>query len=349
MKKKQIKKQNNFTEFLMYKTPNGDINVEVFLQSENIWLTQSKIAELFGVDRSVVTKHLQNIFKEMELDKKATSAKFAQVQLEGQRRVERDVEFYNLDAIISVGYRVNSVEATRFRIWATERLKEYIIKGFTMDDERLKNPNNIFGQDYFEEQLARIRDIRSSERRLYQKVTDIYAQCSADYSPASDITKQFFATVQNKLHFAITGKTAAEIVYERVDSKKTNMGLMTWKYAPKGKIRETDVVIAKNYLVERELDLLNRIVTMYLDYAEIQAKNGVAMYMKDWVEKLNAFIKFNEYEILMNAGKISHEVAEALALEQYEIYKKVQDKNYISDFDREVKKFLELKKKKGSK
>ncbi|MBU4056798.1 virulence RhuM family protein, partial [Patescibacteria group bacterium] len=198
MKKNQIIKQNTFTEFLLYTTPNGKVKVEIFLRDENIWLTQAKIAELFGVDRSVVTKHLQNIYDDGELGKEATSAKIAQVQKEGDRQVSREVEFYNLDAILSVGYRVNSVHATQFRIWATERLKEYIIKGFTMDDERLKNPNTIFGKDYFEEQLARIRDIRSSERRMYQKITDIYAQCSADYSPDSNITKQFFATVQNK-------------------------------------------------------------------------------------------------------------------------------------------------------
>lgn len=271
-KDKPIVEQNSFTEFLLYTIPNGKVKVEIFLRNENIWLTQAKIAELFGIDRSVVTKHLQNIYNDAELSKEATCAKIAQVQNEGGRQVSRDVEFYNLDAILSVGYRVNSAQATQFRIWATERLKEYLIKGFTMDDERLKNPNTIFGKDYFEEQLARIRDIRSSERRLYQKITDIYAQCSADYSPVSDITKQFFATVQNKLHFAITGKTAAEIVYDRVDSTKINLGLTTWKNSPKGKIRETDVMIAKNFLNDKELDSLNRVVAMYLDFAEMQSK-----------------------------------------------------------------------------
>ena len=237
---------NTFTEFLLYKTPNGNVKVEIFLKDENIWLTQAKIAKLFGIERSVITKHLKNIYNESGLDKNATSAKFAQVQIEGPRQVKRNIEFYNLDAIISVGYRVNSKHATLFRIWATQVLKEYVIKGFAMNDERLKDPRQIFGKDYFEEQLARIRDIRSSERRLYQKITDIYAQCSADYAPNEEITKQFFATVQNKLHFAITGKTAAEIVHERVNSKKSNMGLTNWKHAPKGKIRESDVVIAKN-------------------------------------------------------------------------------------------------------
>ncbi|MFH1089493.1 MAG: virulence RhuM family protein [Candidatus Uhrbacteria bacterium] len=345
-KNQKVVPNNSFTKFLLYTTSNGNVKVEIFLRDENIWLTQAKIAELFGVDRSVVTKHLQNIFKEGELNKKSTCAKLAQVQDEGQRRVMRNVEFYNLDAILSVGYRVSSLQATQFRIWATERLKEYIIKGFTMDDERLKNPNTIFGQDYFEEQLARIRNIRSSERRLYQKVTDIYTQCSADYLPDSDMTKQFFATVQNKLHFAITGKTAAEIIHERADCAKVNMGLTVWKNSPKGQIRESDVVIAKNYLGEKELDQLNRIVTMYLDFAEMQAQRGILMYMKDWVVKLDAFLKFNEREILNNAGKISHEVAEALALDEYEKYRVVQDKNYVSDFDREVKKLLESQKKK---
>jgi hypothetical protein len=346
MKKNKIIKQNSFTEFLLYTTPNGKVKVEIFLHNENIWLTQARIAELFGVDRSVVTKHLQNIFKEGELDKEATSAKIAQVQKEGQRQVERDVEFYNLDAILSVGYRVNSAQATQFRIWATERLKEYIIKGFSMNDEKLKDPRNIFGKDYFEEQLARIRNIRSSERRFYQKITDIYAQCSIDYDPNEEITKQFFATVQNKLHFAISGQTAAEIIHDRVGSAKPNMGLTSWKNSPKGMIRKTDAVIAKNYLDEKELDGLNRIVTMYLDYAEMQAQKGIAMRMNNWVEKLDAFLRFNEREILKDNGKISHEVAVALAENEYEKYRVEQDKNYISDFDREVKKLLKKRKNK---
>ncbi|MBI5003649.1 virulence RhuM family protein [Candidatus Kaiserbacteria bacterium] len=345
MRKYNIIPNNSFTEFLLYTTPNGKVKVEIFLRDENIWLTQAKIAQLFGVERSVVTKHLQNIYNDSELTKPATSAKIAQVQNEGGRQVSREVEFYNLDAILSVGYRVNSAQATQFRMWATERLKGYIIKGFTMDDERLKNPNTIFGKDYFEEQLARIRDIRSSERRMYQKITDIYAQCSADYAPESDITMRFFATVQNKLHFAITGKTAAEIVSERVDSAKPNMGLTVWKNSPKGRIRENDVVIAKNYLNEQELDHLNRIVTMYLDFAETQAMRGILMRMSDWVSKLDAFLKFNERDILDNAGTISHEVAEALALGEYEKYRVKQDRAYVSDFDREVQKFLAIKRK----
>lgn len=342
-KKKKIIANNSFTDFLLYTTPNGKVKVEIFLRDENIWLTQKKIAELFNVGIPAVNKHLTNIFESGELDEKAV---ISILEITADDGKNYKTKFYNLDAIISVGYRVNSTQATQFRIWATERLKEYIIKGFTMDDERLKNPETIFGQDYFEEQLARIRNIRSSERRMYQKVTDIYAQCSADYSPNEEITKQFFATVQNKLHFTITGKTAAEIIHERVDSRKKNMGLTVWKNAPKGEIRETDVVIAKNYLNEKELDYLNRIVTMYLDYAEMQAQRGILMKMKDWVEKLDAFLKFNEREILTNAGKISHEIAQALALEEYEKYRVKQDKDYVSDFDREVKKLLEAKKKK---
>jgi hypothetical protein len=333
--------KNSFSEFLLYTTPNGKVKVEIFLKDENLWLSQAKIAELFGVDRSVVTKHLINIYKDEELVKESTCAKFAQVQNEGQRQVSRAIEFYNLDAIISVGYRVNSRQATLFRIWATERLKEYIIKGFTMDDERLKNPNQIFGKDYFEEQLARIRDIRSSERRFYQKITDIYAECSADYDPNQEITKMFFATVQNKLHFATTGKTAAEIIQERVDSKKQNLGLTNWKNAPQGIIRKTDVSIAKNYLNKKELSQLNRIVVMYLDYAEFQAKKGQLMYMKDWIEKLDAFLQFNEQEILHNSGKISHEVAIALAHKEYDSYQREQSNLLESDFDKILRKSLD--------
>src|SRR3989339_290005 len=342
-KSKQIVQNNSFTEFLLYTTPNGKVKVEIFLRDENIWLTQDKIALLFGVQRPAITKHLKNIFENGELNENSVSSILEHTADDGKTY---NTKFYNLDAVLSVGYRVNSAQATQFRIWATERLKEYIIKGFTMDDERLKNPYNIFGQDYFEEQLARIRDIRSSERRMYQQITDIYAECSADYSPDEEITKQFFATVQNKLHFAITGKTAAEIVHERVNSSKPNMGLTVWKNSPKGNIRESDVVIAKNYLNEKELDHLNRIVIMYLDYAEMQAKRGILMRMKDWVVKLDAFLKFNERDILVGSGKISHEVAESLALKEYEKFRIEQDKNYISDFDREVKKLIGSKKKK---
>ena len=343
MAKKNKIPSEGFNEILFYTTPNGNVKVEIYLQNETVWLTQQKIAELFVVDRSVITKHLKNIFETNELAPNSVSAKIAHTAADGKKY---PTQFYNLDAIISVGYRVNSTQATAFRIWATERLKEYIIKGFTMDDERLKNPNNIFGKDYFDEQLARIRDIRSSERRFYQKITDIYSQCSADYSKETDITKTFFATVQNKLHWAMTGQTAAEIIYSRVDSSKQNMGLSTWKNAPKGSIRKTDVGIAKNYLNEKELNGLNRIVTMYLDYAENQAAKGVVMYMKDWVSKLDTFLKFNEEAILKDAGKVTHEIALALAEKEFEKYRIVQDKLFESDFDKAIKK-LEAPKKKN--
>ncbi|KKP31196.1 MAG: cell filamentation protein Fic [Candidatus Staskawiczbacteria bacterium RIFOXYB2_FULL_32_9] len=334
-KNNKIIKKDNFTEFLFYTGPNGKVNIEIFLHNENVWLTQEKISILFGVERSVITKHLKNIFESGELQEDSVCANFAHTADDGKKY---NTKFYNLDAIISVGYRVNSQQATHFRIWATNVLKEYMIKGFAMNDERLKNPNRIFGKDYFEEQLARIRDIRSSERRFYQKITDIYAQCSADYSHDAEITRKFFATVQNKLHFAISGKTAAEIIYNRVDSKKPNMGLTNWKYSPKGVIRKPDIEIAKNYLSERELDGLNRIVSMYLDYAELQAQNKVVMNMKDWVEKLNAFLKFNQKQILQDGGKVSHEVAMVLAEKEFEKYRVVQDKILESDFDIEIKK-----------
>ncbi|HNW70809.1 MAG TPA: virulence RhuM family protein [Bacteroidales bacterium] len=336
-KKKALAPAEGFNEILLYTTPNGKVKVEIYIKDETVWLTQQRIAELFGVDRTVVTKHIKNIFAESELKEDSVCANFAHTASDGKKY---NTQFYNLDVIISVGYRVNSSRATAFRIWATERLREYIIKGFTMDDERLKNPNNIFGKDYFEEQLARIRDIRSSERRFYQKITDIYSQCSADYKVDSQVTKDFFSTVQNKLHWAITGLTAAEIIASRADSKKDNMGLTTWKNAPAGRIRKTDISVAKNYLNEKELDGLNRIVSMYLDYAESQAIKGVVMYMEDWVKKLDAFLQFNEEAILEHQGKVSHEIAIKLAETEYEKYRIVQDQLYESDFDKEVKKII---------
>ncbi|MDR2865737.1 MAG: virulence RhuM family protein [Spirochaetaceae bacterium] len=321
-------------EIIIYRTETNDIKVEVLIQDESLWLTQEKMSELFDVNVPAISKHLSNIFEEGELDRAATVSKMETVQTEGSRQVRRNKDYYNLDAIIAVGYRVNSKRATQFRIWATKILKEYIIKGFAMNDERLKQPDYLFGQDYFEEQLERIRDIRSSERRFYQKITDIYSQCSADYDPENEITQEFFATVQNKLHFAISHETAAEIVYHRANAEKPNMGLTTWKNAPKGKIRKSDVSIAKNYLQKDELDNLNRIVTMYLDYAENQSRHRNIMYMKDWVEKLDAFLKFNEEDILHNAGKISHEIAADFAENQFEKYRGKQELEYKSDFDK---------------
>ncbi|MDP3465478.1 MAG: virulence RhuM family protein [Sulfuricurvum sp.] len=316
------------TQFLLYKSENGKIKVDVLIQNETVWLTQEQMAELFGRDRTVVTKHINNIFKEGELEEKSN------VQNLHFAHSDKPIKYYNLDVIISVGYRVKSLQGTRFRQWATQHLKEFIIKGFTMDDERLKDPRQIFGKDYFDEQLERIRDVRSSERRVYQKITDIYSQCSADYDPNHETSREFFATVQNKLHFAIVGETAAEIIYNRADSTKQNIGLTSWKNAPNGRIRKSDVVVAKNYLSLKELDFFNRIVTMYLDYAELQASNQNVMYMKDWAVKLDAFLQFNEKEVLQHKGKISHEVAVALAFLEYEKYASSQDKNYLSDFDR---------------
>ncbi|MBI5555308.1 MAG: virulence RhuM family protein [Elusimicrobia bacterium] len=340
-KKNQIVRNDTFNNFLLYTAPSGKVKVEIFLHNENIWLTQDKIALLFGVQRPAITKHLKNIFESGELREDSVSSILEHTAEDGKIY---KTKFYNLDAIISIGYRVNSTRATHFRIWATERLKEYIIKGFTMDDERLKNPSNIFGQDYFEEQLARIRDIRSSERRFYQKITDIYAQCSADYDSNDEGTKLFFATVQNKLHWAISRQTAAEIIHSRADSKKQHMGLTNWKNSPGGKIRKTDVSIAKNYLEERELNQLNRIVSMYLDYAEMQANNRKIMNMKDWIVKLDAFLQFNEKDILADAGKVTAEIAKTFAENEYEKYQILQDKLFESDFDREVKKLFERKK-----
>lgn len=348
-KRKNIPSESGFSEILLYTTPNGKVKVEIYLQNETIWLTQQKIADLFGVDRTVVTKHIGNIFESGELNEQVVCANFAHTTPHGAikgKTQETITKFYNLDVIISVGYRVNSSQATAFRIWATERLKEYIIKGFTMDDERLKNPNNIFGKDYFEEQLERIRDIRSSERRFYQKITDIYSQCSTDYNVETQTTKDFFATVQNKLHWAITGQTAAELIAARVESTKQNMGLTTWKNAPKGSIRKTDVGIAKIYLNEKELDGLNRIVSMYLDFAENQARKGIVMYMKDWVAKLDAFLQFNEEAVLKHQGKVSHDVALALAESEFEKYRIAQDKLLESDFDKVVKNLSASKEKK---
>ena len=332
-----MNKNNNTpipSDFFLYKDSNGEVKVEIYIFNETVWLTQDKIAQLFGVDRSVVTKHLKNIFQTAELQEDSVSAKIALTAADGKKY---QTKLYNLDAILSVGYRVNSIQATHFRIWANSVLKEYLIKGFAMNDERLKNPQMLFGKDYFEEQLARIRDIRSSERRFYQKITDIYSQCSADYEAGSEVTKTSFATVQNKLHWAISGQTAAEIIVARVDAEKPNMGLTTWKNAPNGMIRKPDVSIAKNYLNETEMDDLNRIVSMYLDYAERQAKKGQVMYMKDWVKKLDAFLQFNEEAVLQHSGQVSHEVAKALAEQEYDKFHTRQLRNYESDFDKLLK------------
>lgn len=327
------------SDFLFYTSPNGEVRVEVFFEDETIWLTQKRMAELFGVEPNTITYHLGEVFQSGELTEVATTRKIRSVQMEGTRQVRRDTKFYNLDAIISVGYRVNSTRATQFRIWATKTLKNFMIKGYVIDDERLKNGSH-FGKDYFDELLEKIREIRASERRFYQKITDIYAT-AVDYDARSPMTQEFFATVQNKLHFAIHGQTAPELIASRADHKKKNMGLMTWKNSPKGKILKSDTTVGKNYLKEPQIRELNRIVSMYLDFAENQAERGVVMKMADWVEKLDAFLRFNEYEILTNPGKVSRAMAEELAHSEYEKFRPIQDREFVSDFDQIVKKVRE--------
>jgi len=325
---KKLQTGNSTAEFLIYKSDNQDIKVDVLLQDENIWLTMEQMGELFGKGRSTINEHILNIFKDGELKKELSMRKIGKTDFS-----TKPTNYYNLDTIISVGYRVKSIQGVRFRQWATKRLQEYIIKGFTMDDERLKNPEQPFGKDYFKEQLERIKDIRSSERRFYQQITDIYSECSIDYDKNAQATKDFFATVQNKLHWAISAKTASEIIYARANHETHNMGLSTWKNAPFGRIRKTDVVVAKNYLQEQELKTLNRIVTMYLDYAEHQAGKQIPMTMQDWSKKLNAFLEFNEHDILQNAGKVTSQIAKEFAISEFEKYKVIQDKSYQSDFD----------------
>ncbi|MEZ5012889.1 MAG: virulence RhuM family protein [Chitinophagales bacterium] len=334
MKKDPIPQES---EIILYSSADGAVRVEVFFQEETFWLSQKRIAELFGVDVRTINEHLQNIYHSGELNREATIRKIRIVQTEGDREVHRNIEFYNLDAIISVGYRVNSLQATQFRIWSTKVLREFIVKGFALDDERMKQGKR-FGKDYFDELLERIREIRASERRFYLKITDIYEQCSIDYNKDADITKAFFKTVQNKLHWAITGKTAAEIIAERANADKPNMGLQTYKNAPRGKVLRSDIIVAKNYLVEKEIKALERIVSMYLDYAENQAARQIPMKMADWITKLDAFLQFNAYEILAHAGSVSHAVALQLAEKEYATFRLKQDEQYISDFDNMVRK-----------
>lgn len=344
MKQQVMQKLHNF---VIFQTDQGKVNIDVFFAHDTLWLTQKIMAELFDTTKQNISFHLQNIFKEGELSKDSTVKDFLTVQKEGGREVAREVEFYSLDAIIAVGYRVNSARATKFRIWATQVLQEFIVKGFAIDDERLKQIKH-FGHDYFEELLERIREIRASERRFYQKITDIYA-LSADYDKDATITKEFFATVQNKLHWAITGQTAAEIIYSLADAKKVSMGLKTWKHSPDGKILKSDVLVAKNYLNEQHIDELNRLVSAYLDLAENRAKRGVIMNMKDWAAFLDRFLLLSDYPILTDKGKISAEQARVKAESEYKKFRVKQDKKYVSDFDREVKKLLEENLSKGSK
>ena len=324
------------SKIIFYQNQDSNVVINVTYFEDNFWLTQRLIAQLFGVEVPAINKHLNNIFEENELDKETTISKMEIVQQEGNRQVKRQVEFYNLDAIIAVGYRVNSKQATQFRIWATKTLKEYIIKGFVLNDEMLKN-GKPFGKDYFNELLEHIREIRASERRVFQKLGDIFEQCSADYSKDAEETKLFYKMVQNKLHFAVTGNTAAEIVYNHADRNKDFMGLSTWKNAPNGKILKSDVAIAKNYLNENEIGDLNLLVSAFLDLAEFQARRNQLMNMKDWLERTNKFLESNSLDVLPNAGIISHEQAVEKAHQEYDHFRIEQDKNYLSDLDRELK------------
>jgi len=330
-------------EIIFYTTPEGVTKVEVVFQEETFWLSQRRMADLFDVEVNTINYHLKEIYRSGELQDEATIRNFRIVQSEGDRSVTRDLDLYNLDVIIAVGYRVNSIKATQFRIWATQTLREFIVKGFVLDDERLKL-NKRFGPDYFDELLERIREIRASERRFYLKITDIYEQCSIDYSPTAEITRTFFQTVQNKLHWAITGQTAAEIIATRARATQPNMGLTTWKNAPDGKILKSDVSIAKNYLNEKEIKELERIVTMFLDYAENQAERHILTRMQDWVNKLDAFLEFNEYDILHDPGKVSHEVAVRLVQDEFERFRVDQDRNYVSDFEKATRRLTGKKK-----
>ena len=337
--RKRGDRMNKEHEIVLYQIDKTNICVSVFFREETFWMTQKAMAELFDCSTDNISLHLKNIFREEELDEKSTTEFFSVVQKEGNRNVTRNVKCYNLDAIIAVGYRVNSKKATRFRQWATKTLKEYIIKGFVLNDDMLKN-GKPFGKDYFDELLERIREIRASERRAYQKITDVFEQCSYDYDKNSETTKAFYAFVQNKLHFAITGKTAAELIYERADSEKPSMGLTTWKDAPDGKILKRDIGIAKNYLNEKELTRLNRLVTMFIDYAELMAEDGVLMSMQDWVDQTNQFLMNNRRKVLSGKGKVSHEAALKKAEKEYEVFRIKQDREYVSEFDREIEKYL---------
>lgn len=317
-------------EILFYSTNDGGVKIEVVFGDQTVWLTQKQMAALFCVQVPAISKHIQHIFESGELEENSV---VSEMEITATDEKKYTTKVYNLDVIIGVGYRVNSKQATDFRIWATKTLKQFIVKGYVLDSQRLKN-GSLFGQDYFDELLEKIREIRASERRFYQKITDIYAQCSADYNSEHEITRQFYASVQNKLHFAIHGFTAAEIIHSRANHTKEFMGLTSWKNAPKGKILKSDVVVAKNYLSEAELKELNLIVTMYLDYAELQASKHRLMKMEDWALKLDTFLSFNELNVLKNAGKITSEVAKTLAENEYDKYRVIQDQLYTSDFDK---------------
>jgi len=327
--------KDELTEFLLYTTPNNDIKVETYLHNETLWLPQKRIAELFGVNIPAISKHLNNIYDDGELEREGTISILETVQKEGSREVKRKVEYYNLDAILSVGYRVNSSQATQFRIWATKILKEFIIKGFVLDDERMKN-GQYFGKDYFRELLERVRSIRTSERRIYQQITDIFAECSIDYDKNSQTTRDFYATVQNKFHFAINGQTSAEIIYKQSDKEKPFMGLQTWKNSPDGRVLKSDTVIAKNYLKEEEIKDLEGAISGYFDYIERIIKNHTSFTMESLSASVNKFLEFNEYKILEDNGSISRKQAENKAYREYDEFNKLQ--KIESDFDIEIKK-----------
>lgn len=321
-------------DFILYTSQDGEVRVDVFVNDETVWLTQKAMQELFDRSKSTVSEHISNVFKEGELEENQVVRKFRTTADDGK---DYEVSYYNLDVIISVGYRIKSQRGTQFRIWATKTLKEFIIKGFVIDDKRLKQGGQVFGKDYFDELLERIREIRASERRFYQKITDIYAQCSIDYDQKSDLTLNFYKTVQNKLHWAITGNTAAEIIDNRANAENPNMGLTSWKNSPDGKILKSDTSIAKNYLSEKEISELNRLVELYLNFAELQAERNIPMKMNEWVEALDSFLKINRYSLLNNTGKISHDLAIKKAESEYSKYRIIQDQKFISDFDKEVK------------
>jgi hypothetical protein len=325
--------ENEKKDFIIYNTPNGEIRVDVFIQDETVWLTQKAMAELFGVQTPAISKHLKNIFEEGELLENSVLSILETTAADGKNY---KTNYYNLDAIISVGYRVNSSKATQFRIWATKLLKEYIVKGFVLDDNRLKQGQTTFGKDYFKELLQRVRSIRASERRIYQQVTDIFAECSIDYDRNADVTKNFYATVQNKFHFAITGNTAAEIIFKLADKKKENMGLTTFKNAPDGRVLKADTLIAKNYLQEKEISQLERTVTSYFDYIEGLIERENTFTMEQLAESVNKFLNFNEYKVLQGKGKISKIQADKKAIKEYDEFNKSQ--KIISDFDKQVKK-----------
>ena len=324
--------------FLIYKSENEDLFVNAYIKDETIWLTQKSMSELFGVNPQAITKHLQNIYNEGELEQAATCSKMEQVQDESGRVVRRETLFYNLDAIISVGYRVNSSRATHFRIWATKILKEYMIKGFVLDDDRLKQGETVFGKDYFRELLERVRSIRASERRIWQQITDIFAECSIDYDKNSEITHDFYAMIQNKFHYAITGQTAAEIIDTHADRTKPNMGLTTWKNSPDGRILKSDVTVAKNYLDENQIRRLERAITGFFDYIEDLIENEVTFTMEDFAKSVNEFLNFRRFNILEDKGRISKKDADKKAIAEYTEFNKTQMIN--SDFDKEVKKML---------